>query len=700
MRNIRKRTSIPDSKQEECRTLRQKDWLRQDAADHQQRELLLLCTKGGYKMTANINNDKIPAYGQFFHCQTQLFGQLNYDRIFMYLFNEHIKLERLKRPTAFHISTNMISKCCKVGRNTVNEALQLFANIGLVSINDSLCVVNKDYFYSVIVLFNNSNSEKKKRISDSFLKGDKQSLEELGLHHVQLDTTALAGATLLPSEQHCSHQSNIALTGATKIAQICSHWSNIALTRTYFNSKEELKNLLCTIVEPQKEQDLLDKAVDFCWNGGKIGVDWDVIAFFVEIGMKTVEKRCSDWNNGLLSPEQGGALVRTGGCSGESNSNKYNKENKEINERSSIIGDGNKDYLGFFGKVNSDIISQSLSENDEDEDNKDFSCSEKASERNERREAFRKSLNPYRDKPYFQSSEMLDIASDPTLCAESCYRLFLYNFWYEVYNQVMDSKEQANNDDDETPSFNSEEFLLDDIEGEVLSDYAIEGCIRTASNYTIENIKDGHIDGDNGKIEVNCEVADIDFSHIFDWKEATTKDGSKGYVISFSNIRNIDAYDIVGFKPSPDVRQDKKERNRQDKAYCQALRESDNSQLTTMEQAMKSFMETFIVFDEWGHIEWCLDGRGEKILDNCVPGEETPYKAIAWHIFQTWKHTLRELDIVPEDFYAMFNTQPNFKDGMELDLRRVNNIFSYKKSVEWHKKHGIESKIEIEAPSE
>lgn len=691
-------------------------------------------------MTAHTNNDKSPAYGQFFHCQTQLFGQLNYDRIFTYLFNEHLKLERLKKPTAFHISTNMISKCCKVGRNTVNEALRLFVNMGLISINDFVCMVNKDYFYSVVVLFNSSSIEKKKRISESFLMGDRQTLEELGLRNLKLDIALLAGAallqqkqpcsgennlvptdtTLLSPEQHCSnqnkvaptdtrlfssehtcsHQNNLALTGATKIAQICSHWSNLALTRTYFNSKEELKNLLCTIIESRKNQDLLDKVTDFCWNGGKIAFDWDVVAFFVEIGMKTVEKSCSDWSNGLLSPEQGGALVGTGGCSGESNSNKYNKENKEINERSSLIEENNKDYLGVFGKVNSDLISQSQSENDEEEDYEDSSHFENTSERNEKREAFRKSLNPYRDKPYFQSSEMLDIASDPTQCSKSCYKLFLYNFWFEVYNQIVDEKEQENNDDEETASFNSEEFLLDDLDGEILSDDILRECIRTASNYTIENIKDGHIDGDNGTVEVNCEVVDIDFNHIFDWQGAATKDGNKAHIISFSGIRNIEADDVIEQKPSPDVKQGKRERNRQDKSYCQALMAIDGSQLTKMEQAMKSFMETFIMFGERGNIEWCLDNQGNKICDNYVPGEETPRKVIPWHQFQTWKHTLRELDIVPEDFYALFNTQPNFKDGMELDLRRVNNIFSYQRSMEWHKKHGFESKIEIETPNE
>lgn len=671
-------------------------------------------------MTANINNDKIPAYGQFFHCQTQLFGQLNYDRIFMYLFNEHIKLERLKRPTAFHISTNMISKCCKVGRNTVNEALQLFTDIGLISINDYLCVVNKNYFYSVVVLYSSSNIEKKKRISESFLKGDKQALEELGLQHIQLDATALIGTTLLPSEQGCSHQSNVvptdttllsleqhcshwnnlALTGATKIAQICSHWSNLALTRTYFNNKEELKNFLHAIVESQKNQNLIDKVADFCWNGEKIAVDWDVIAFFVEIGMKTVEKGCSDWNNGLLSPEQGGVLVRAGGCSGESNSNKYNKENKEINERSSLIEDNNKDYLGVFGKVNSDLISQSQSEKDEEEDNEDSSRSEKASERNERREAFRKSVNPYRDKPYFQPSEMIKIASTPEICTESFYKLFLYNLWTEIFYTVLDRKKQEAMND-ETSSFDENNFVVSDLEGEPISSQEIEGCLDNAHRYTSDDCSNGSTKGnDDNELPVSCKEEKICPEAMLDWKNTTTKDGSNGYVISFSNIRNIEADDVTDHKPSPDAKQDKRERNRQDKLYCQALRETDNSQLTKMEQAMKSFMETFIVFDEWGHIEWCIDGNGKKICENCIPGEETPRKVIAWHIFQTWLHTLRELDIVPEDFYTLFNTQPNFKDGMELDLRRVNNIFSYQKSMEWHKKHSVESRIEVETPSE
>lgn len=392
--------------------------------------------------------------------------------------------------------------------------------------------------------------------------------------------------------------------------------------------------------------------------------------------------------------------------------NKYinKQENKQANEVSLLykgenkeedFEEGQKDYLGVFGKVNSDLISQSQSEKDEEEDNEDSSRYQKTSERNERREVFRKSLNPYRDKPYFQPSTMLDIASDPTLCTESCYRLFLYNFWFEVYNQVVDEKEQDNNDDNETPSFNSEEFLLDDLDGEIISDDVLKECIRTASNYTIENINDGHIENNNGTVEVNCEVSDINFNHIFDWKKATTSDGANGRVISFSNIRNIEADDVVEQKPSPDIKQSKRERNRQDREYCQALRETDNSQLTEMEQAMKSFMETFIMFGERGNIEWCLDSQGSRICENCVPGEETPRKVIPWHQLQPWIHTtLRKLGIVPEHFYALFNTHPNFKEGMELDLRRINNVFSYQKAMEWHKKQGFESRIEITTPSE
>lgn len=678
-------------------------------------------------MTTDNINDKFPAYGQFFLCQAELFGQLNYNQVFMYLFNEHLKLQRQKKPTMFPVSVRTISRNCKVGRNTAKETLSLFNNIGLISLNESACVVNADYFFSVVVLYYNADTQTKEQISQAFLAGDKKTLLTLGYAEKSLDMQMMSGGIMyqsVPSGSNQSqvaptdtrwlspeplgtHENQMAPTNTTKIAKLCSHWSQVAPTRAYFDSKNDFIEHLSECFGNTENINHIRKIANFSWNDENNEVDMDIIAAFMKIGMDSIINICknsTDWvaltrAGGGSHQSQGYALIGARGGSGGSHSNKYNKENKEMNERSSLIEDEHKDYLGVFGKVNSDLISQSQFEKDEEEDNEDSNRYQKASERNEKREAFRKSLNPYRDKPYFQSSEMLDIASDPAQCSESCYKLFLYNFWFEVYNQIVDVKEQENNDDDETSSFNSEDFLLDDIDGEIVSDEVLMECIRTASNYTIENINDGHIDGDNGAIEVNCELVDIDFNHIFDWQHATTKEGDKAHIVSFSNIRNIEADDVVEQKPSPDAKQGKRERNRQDKAYCQALRTADNSQLTKMEQAMKSFMESYVIFGERGNVEWCLDSQGNKICDNYVPGEETPRKVIPWHQFQPWIHTLRELGIVPEHFYAMFNTQPNFKEGMELDLRRVNNIFSYQKSMEWHKKHSIESRIEIETPS-
>lgn len=70
--------------------------------------------------------------------------------------------------------------------------------------------------------------------------------------------------------------------------------------------------------------------------------------------------------------------------------NKYinKQENEQANEVSLLykgeneeedFEEGRKDYLGVFGKVNSDVISQSLSENNEDDDSGDHNRSEKDS---------------------------------------------------------------------------------------------------------------------------------------------------------------------------------------------------------------------------------------------------------------------------------------------------------------------------------
>lgn len=666
-------------------------------------------------------NTVIIPYGHYYYCIWPLFQNMARGILFTHLLNKHITMIRAGEMPIITIQGKTIGCLTGMNRKIIPSHLEALKSMGVISLTEKSCAVNVDYFIGVATLYTQQKTlALKEEVGKAFRNHDLTKLSELGL-----DTSGNGNQILLsmkgslpindsswadlPTVSKSTHDEYKYPQWIDKDTVSKSTHKNqlFKAISDNFHSKSEYIYSLCVNMPTENAKIYAQQLGDYVFDGKELegtAVDKVVYGLLGEI-------LSSSWVDLLTS------VGRYGHESGKKwvdmdTVNKYinKQENEQANEVSLLykgknkeedFEEGQKDYLGVFGKVNSDLISQSQSEKDEEEDNEDSSRYQKTSERNERREAFRKSLNPYRDKPYFQPSTMLDIASDPTLCAESCYRLFLYNFWFEVYNQVVDEKEQGNSDDDETPSFNSEEFLLDDLDGEIISDDVLKECIRTASNYTIENINDGHIESDNGTVEVNCEVSDIDFNHIFDWKKATTSDGENGRVISFSNIRNIEADDVVEQKPSPDIKQSKRERNRQDREYCQALRETDNSQLTEMEQAMRSFMETFIMFGERGNIEWCLDSQGNRICENCVPGEETPRKVIPWHQLQPWIHTtLRELGIVPEHFYALFNTHPNFKEGMELDLRRINNVFSYQKAMEWHKKQGFESRIEITTPSE
>ena len=665
-------------------------------------------------------NTAIIPYGHYYYCVWPLFQNMARGILFTHLLSKHITMIRAGEMPIITIQGKTMGYLTGMNRKIIPSHLEALKSMGVISLTEKSCAVNVDYFIGVATLYTQQKTlVLKEEVGNAFRNHNLTRLSELGL-----DTSGNGNQILLSMKgslpiNDSSWADMPTVSKSTHDEYKYPQWVNkdnvsksthkdqlFKAISDKFHSKSEYIYSLCVNMPTENAKIYAQQLGDCVFDGKQLEADAVDKAVYGLLG----EILSSSWvdlltNVGRYGHESGKKWVDMDTV------NKYinKQENEQANEVSLLykgeneeddFEEGRKDYLGVFGKVNSDVISQSLSENNEDDDSGDHNRSEKDSKRNEMREAFRKSLNPYRDKPYFQPSIMLDIASDPTQCIESCYKLFLYNFWFEVYNQIVDEKEQENNDDEETASFNSEEFLLDDLDGEILSDDVLRECIRTASNYTIENIKDGHIDGDNGTIGVNCELVDIDFNHIFDWQHTTTKDGDKAHIVSFSNIRNIEADDVVEHKPSPDSKQDKRERNRQDKLYCQALMETSDSQLTKMEQAMKSFMETFIIFGERGNVEWCLDNQGNKICDNYVPEEETPRKILPWHQFQTWKHTLRELGIVPEDFYTLFNTQPNFKDGMELDLRRVNNIFSYQRSMEWHKKHGFESKVEIETPNE
>ena len=370
----------------------------------------------------------------------------------------------------------------------------------------------------------------------------------------------------------------------------------------------------------------------------------------------------------------------------------YKGENKEED-----FEDGQKDYLGVFGKVNSDLISQSQSEKGTDEDNEDLNRYEKASERNERREAFRKSLNPCRNKPYYKAEELSDFLENYEDCTSSPVKFWLWLVFDEMiayYSRVKYPDDTDGNDEyGDVTDEEATDILVKDLEGFIIDLNTLTGYMDKFYKETCKAYQNGEYIFTTGdrtelpKIEVKDFHDQLPF--IFDWKEVVDEFGKKCMIVSLKKVRDIEASSISQIDTSMS-KDSVRTRNWQNRAYTKAVREADNSQLSNMERAMKSFAETFVLFNEDGDIYWTTDGIGNKSNDISIPGQETPDKMVAWRFIQPWLHTLKELGIAKDDFFDMLNTKNTYKEGTTMDLRFINELFSFQKAKQWHETNQIE----------
>lgn len=711
--------------------------------------------------TDSIN--KIPSYGQFFNCQTQLFGRLNYDRIFAYLFNEHLRLERIKKPTSFHVSYSAISNCCKVGRQTVYDTLQFLDEIGVISLDNSICNVDKDYFFSVVVLFDASDSETKKKIAKSFINGDKKGLVELGLQPLSLETNLLAGSLMPSSEQSvlyktkCSMQNKVSCTGQSalhktncpvqdkvfsseqnvldktncpvqdsipyefieKMTEMCSRWNSIAPIKTYFKSQEAFVDKFFGCSCTKNDVVLLQELTKNGYEVDENEINWDLMAVFMRIGMETVINTCLEEDSEVSCTRQSGVLYKTVGCLVQDtviNNNKEEKGNEQANEVSLLykgenkeeyFEEGQKDYLGVFGKVNSDLIFQSQSEKDEEEDNEDFNRSEKASERNKRSKAFREYINPCRNKPYYKEEELSDFLENYEDCTSSPVKFWLWLVFDEMiaYYSSIKYPDDADETDEygEATDEGTPDIFIKELEGFRIDQNTLAGYMDKFYKDIHKAYQDGkYVFTSGDKVELpKIEVKDFydQLPFIFDWKEVIDEFGKKCMIVSLNKVRDIEASNISQIDTSMS-KESVRTRNRQNRAYTKAIREADNSQLSNMEKAMRSFAETFVLFNEDGDIYWTTDGMGNRSNDISIPGQETPDKMVAWRFIQPWLHTLREIGVAKEDFFDMLNTKNTYKEGTTIDLRFVNGLFSYQKSKQWHETNQIEDGVWQDIASE
>ena len=291
-------------------------------------------------------------------------------------------------------------------------------------------------------------------------------------------------------------------------------------------------------------------------------------------------------------------------------------------------------------------------------------------------------VNVYRNKPYYPEEILKGLLHNIDLCVTSPVKLFYNNFWYDLELWDYEQREY------DAPADESGNVVCEDtsdkfaIVGKTISDTEYVKILCQAWDETLDQIKAGFIELENGRVEVNIKGDLPDTTQIpnlINWRK-TKYEGHNYFKISLKGFRNVEAEDVVEVN-SPVGRKQLIAANRLNRRFITTIDSMDASQLTPMEAAIKEFADKFIIMDEYYHISGFRNDKGDEMVCDVLPG----------YIIKPWTLRLSTFNVDREDFYDIINQNGGYKDG--ADLGKLPGMFSYPKVQRWNELHGFYSKI-------
>ena len=125
-------------------------------------------------------------YGQHYLCVCQLFDSKTLTILFTHLLNRHMAMVRSGKRPIISIQGSKMEYITRISRRSISSQLAILESMGVIQITDRSCIVNADYFVSVVTLFNQQNTVSlKTEVEKAFREHDLTKLSELGLNIVK-----------------------------------------------------------------------------------------------------------------------------------------------------------------------------------------------------------------------------------------------------------------------------------------------------------------------------------------------------------------------------------------------------------------------------------------------------------------------------------------------------------------------------------
>lgn len=375
-------------------------------------------------------------------------------------------------------------------------------------------------------------------------------------------------------------------------------------------------------------------------------------------------------------------------CSLLNTSNKYNNKiynKRDGQQKNEVQKEENEDYSssiqkGFesFGKVEIIDFDKPSEENEEEPEEID-DISQQTLKRAERSMRAR---NSYRNKPFIKVERVKEIVDCLDEVVKSPVDFFLYQFWWGIFDLYYEHYHPSSRIDEEGELEDEPQSIdWNEMIGAALPQDEIYSLAQNIYEDMVGAVEQGrYIYGDNNEWEVKFgfkTFQDFNPYEIFQWTPCTMQDKSVPALrVAIDRFYDIEANDV--FTANKGTNSDRKSKNSQNKKLIGLILSADDSSLSPMEIAIKSFYRDFVVSGDENIIDEFTDGKG-TVLES---GGGLPD-----HLLKPWCYDLSSVGY--NEFTGVLNSKYKPCDG----VHKKAYIFSAENVVEWNERNGYMNSI-------
>lgn len=659
-----------------------------------------------------MENDKtvVAGYGLHYHANNRLIPKLT-DRVVMQCLIDMVRIQLKVSPSNQTVFTNnrqLGNKCGIDSGKTIPGALSRLEKLGLIENHGNAITVNCDFYVTIIQYYESLNSQDRILFAKEFLEKGPKILENSNIsveEMCRMELLGMSGASIT-----CTNNQNVWKTPTflDNDGKNIGNFQTVGKTPIFLDNECENVGSFQTVwrtpnIEVSKMfgvlQHFTKKLAEYVgsfqtvWsfptfleesNIGKLQTDTLKalkMAFeYGELPISTISdpEKCLETSNIMfgvfqhLTPKMlevsNTVIIEDKQKKIKGESPQKNEDEREDVEDENSQFSSKKDLKVFegFGKV--DIIDL---ENPSEEFLKDEDLKQKKLKRAERALKVR---NPYKDKPFFPVEKFKEIVEAPDEVVKSPVDFFLYFFWWGLFDLYCDHYQPSLKIDDHgEPVDDPQTYDWKEMVGAPLPQDEIYSLAKNVYEDLTGAVEQGkYIYGDNNEWEIRFafdSFQDFNPYEIFQWIPCTMQDKSiPALRVAADRFYNIEASDI--HTPG---KEDRKTKNAQNKKLVNFILSSEDSQLTPIENAIKSFYDRFVTLGE------------DLMIDEFTDANKVPLESgggLPDHILKPWCYS--QPSVTYDEFVQTFNFKYKPCDGVHKKAR----VFSADSVIRWNEKNG------------